>query len=287
VSADPLPDPDTFLSGESGEVSGRRLGVTRTLGDLALDALDRVLLTGPRVDRLAARVPRRRVLALCLYRPGNTEARAIARALRESRHDVRFAFGSMGEPDPALGTETVATGLGAGKFENLNTLLERAGAQTDWALIVDDDVRLPRRFLDRLVGLSERFGLTLAQPAQTLRSHAAWRVTRRRPASLLRETRFVEIGPVTLLSADALAALAPFPQLRFGWGLDLAWSAVAAERGWRLGVADTVAVRHERRPVGSAYPAEAAMAEAREFLAGRPYLPRSAAAETLRTHRRA
>jgi hypothetical protein len=287
VSADPLPDPDTILSGESGEVSGIRRRLTRTVGDLALGVLDRLLLIGPRADRLAARVPRRRVLALCLYRPGETEARAIARALRESRHDLLFAFGSMGDPDPALGAETVTSGLGGGKFENLNALLEAAGGPADWTLVVDDDVRLPRRFLDRLVGLSEHFGLALAQPAQTLRSHAAWTVTRRRPASLLRETRFVEIGPVTLLRADALAALAPFPALRFGWGLDLAWSAEAAELGWRLGVADAVAVRHEGRPVGSAYPAQAAMEEAREFLAGRPYLPRSAAAHTLRTHRRA
>ena len=63
-------------------------------------------------------------------------------------------------------------------------------------------------------------------------SHAAWDVTRRRPGVLAHRTRFVEIGPVTALSATAAAALLPFPDLQMGWGLDARWSAIAAERGW-------------------------------------------------------
>ena len=96
------------------------------------------------------------------------------------------------------------------------------------------------RFLDRFVAVLEAFGLDLAQPAQTLRSHSAWKVTRRRPASLVRETRFVEIGPVTAFSRRAAAELLPFPELRYGWGLDLHWAAVAGRRGWRLGVVDAL-----------------------------------------------
>ena len=60
-------------------------------------------------------------------------------------------------------------------------------------------------------------------------SLAAWEVTRRRPGLLARTGRFVEIGPVTALHRDAVAALLPFPDLRMGWGLDAHWSAVAAE----------------------------------------------------------
>ena len=67
----------------------------------------------------------------------------------------------------------------------------------DWLLVVDDDVVLPRGFLDEFVFLAERFDLSLAQPAHRHRSHAAWEVTRRRPFSVVRETGFVEIGPVT------------------------------------------------------------------------------------------
>ena len=56
------------------------------------------------------------------------------------------------------------------------------------------------------------------------------------------ETRFVEIGPVTLFRRDAAAALLPFPPLRYGWGLDLAWAAVADEHAWTVGIADALAV---------------------------------------------
>ncbi|HEV3377672.1 MAG TPA: hypothetical protein VG126_10390 [Thermoleophilaceae bacterium] len=157
----------------------------------------------------------------------------------------------------------------------------------DWILVVDDDLLLPPRFLDRFIALCERFALDMAQPAQTLRSHSAWRVTRRRPASLVRETRFVEIGPLTAFARCAAAELLPFPELRFGWGLDLHWAAVAADSGWRLGVVDATPVRHESATVGSAYPRTDAEAEAADFLSSRPYLPASRANEVIAVHRRA
>jgi hypothetical protein len=204
---------------------------------------------------------------------------------------VRIALGSTADVDPSLAPHTAADHLAGGKFENLNRLVEAAGggaqaADPDWLLVVDDDVRLPRAFLDRFVAVCERFGLDLAQPAQTLRSHSAWKVTRRRPASIVRETRFVEIGPVTAFSRRAAAELLPFPELRFGWGLDLHWAAVAGQRGWRLGVVDALPVRHETALVGTTYSREDAEAEAAAFLADRPYLPSARAHEVVAVHRR-
>jgi hypothetical protein len=192
----------------------------------------------------------------------------------------------MGPAEPSLAQETVAEGLQGGKFENLNRVLA-ATAAFDWLLVVDDDIRLPARFFDRFIGICDRFGLDLAQPAQSQRSHSAWRVTRRRPASLVRETRFVEIGPLTAFSSRAAAALLPFPELRFGWGLDLHWAAIAADRGWRLGVVDATPIRHETTTVGSAYATADARAEAAGFLSDRPYLPAARAGDVLATHRRA
>jgi hypothetical protein len=137
------------------------------------------------------------------------------------------------------------------------------------------------------VGVCEAFGLDLAQPAQTLRSHSAWKVTRRRPASLVRQTRFVEIGPVTIFGRRAAAELLPFPQLRYGWGLDLHWAAVAEQCGWRLGIVDALPVRHESALVGATYSRAEAEAEAARFLAGRPYVTSDRANEVLALHRRA
>ena len=261
-----LPDPETFLSGEHGEVGGKR-GALRRAGDRALDAWLARSGALRSLDAAAARTPPREVLVACVYRGSAPHRDAFV----SSRHRVKVMLGSLDE-------------LGGGKFENLNVLV--GDARADWLAVVDDDVVLPERFLDRMIAIAEAFDLALAQPAQSLASHAAWRVTRRRPFSVLRETRFVEIGPVTLFRRDAAAELLPFPPIRYGWGLDLAWAATALERGWRLGIADALPVRHESAAVGSAYPADAAIAEAREFLATRPYLSSAAAQQTLLTHRR-
>jgi hypothetical protein len=137
-----------------------------------------------------------------------------------------------------------------------------------------------------LLGLCERLSLGLAQPAQTLASHAAWTVTRRRAGALARETDFVEIGPVTALHADVAADLTPFPELRYGWGLDLHWAALARNKGWRLGVLDALPVRHETAGVAAGYGHDAAIQEAGRFLASRPFVPSREAGRTLVVHRK-
>ncbi len=153
------PSPDDFLSGASGTVGGFD-AVRREALDEALDAWQ--LLSAKRLRLgLAARhaPPLQRVLALGVERPERRELAAAMRAeLLRSRHDVEL--------------HTCAPG-GRGKFENLNMLLaERVGRDLmpshDWLLVLDDDVELPRGFLDRFLFLCERFSLTLAQPAHRL-----------------------------------------------------------------------------------------------------------------------
>jgi hypothetical protein len=225
-----------------------------------------------RIGALAATVPPRDVLVIAIQSPGSTLIEPALTELRASRHRTRFATGSTTE-------------LSGGKFQNANLLLE-GRLPADWVVVVDDDVALPPGFLDGFVALAERLDLDLAQPAQTLASHAAWRSARRVPFAIARQTNFVEIGPVTAFSRRAAEELLPFPDLRMGWGLDLHWAALAAERGWRLGVIDALPVRHETRPVGGAYRAAEATQEAQRFLASRPYLHAGEAGRTLRTHRR-
>jgi hypothetical protein len=262
---------DDFLSGASGTVAGLD-GLRRGLRDRL--AVGSELASGRRLrlDRAARREPpRRRVLALGVLRPEHGALAAAARSeLERSRHQVELRTC----PPGALG-----------KFENLNRLLaEHPLEGRDWLLVIDDDVALPRGFLDRLLFLAERFSLDLAQPAHRLRSHAAWALTRRRPGAVARETAFVEIGPVTAFARSTFSTLLPFPPLRMGWGLDLHWAALARARGWRLGVLDAVAIRHLAAPAASAYSREAAIDEARAFLAEHPYLSAREAQRTLATH---
>jgi hypothetical protein len=265
------PGVDDFLSGRSGLVAGKRGHLLR-----AHDALLDVAAT-PRARRLraaAARVPRRRVLVVGVERTDVPNLMAPTRAeLLRSRHDV---------------TVDVAPAVpGAGKFENLDALLARHAPLSafDWIVVTDDDVSLPRHFLDTFLACAEAGGLQLAQPAHRRHSHAGWEVTRRRPRSDWRETNFVEIGPVTAFAATAAATLLPFPpELKMGWGLDVHWSAIAQANGWRIGVVDATPIGHTIRPAAADYPRETAAAEARRFLDGRPYVTRDAV-RTLATHR--
>ncbi|WP_187369131.1 glycosyltransferase family 2 protein [Baekduia soli] len=262
------PGVDDFLSGRSGLVAGRRGRLLRA-DDLRHDVA--ALAARRRVRRAAARLPRRRVLVVGVERRDVPNLMAAARAeLLASRHDVTIEVGEAG----ALG-----------KFENLDRLLGAHDlAAFDWVLVLDDDVALPRGFLDAFLACAEAGGLVLAQPAHRRHSHAAWEVTRRQGGADWRETTFVEIGPVTAFAREAATVLLPFPATRMGWGLDVHWSAVAQQRGWRIGVVDATPIGHTIRPTAEGYPRDAAAAEARRFLDGRPYLRREEA-RTLRARR--
>lgn len=265
--------PLDWASGESGIVAGIRLGVRTRLEDVLLDARRWATLEPwrlARAGRSADAGQPRRVLAIGVEREGPNLMAAARAELRRSRHDVEMATCGVG---------------GRGKFENLNALLEaNPPHDRDWLLVLDDDVALPRGFLDAFLFLAERFELKLAQPAHRRRSHAAWRVTRRRAGSVARETGFVEIGPLCAFHRDTFETLLPFPPLRAGWGLDSHWAAIARERGWRIGVIDATPIRHAARPIADAYRRDDAVAEARAFLANRPYVTAAEAQRTLATH---
>jgi GT2 family glycosyltransferase len=251
-------DPD-FLSGESGTVRGaRRLRLRAADGLLDLEAASRVR----RLDRAArAAPPRRRVLVLGVERPGRL-MRAARIELHRTRHEVAMHTIAMGE---------------GGKFEHLNALLAaHPPAGFDWLLVVDDDVVLAPRFLDRFLHAAEHAGLVLAQPAHRRHSHAAWKVTRRVRGAAVRVSRFAEIGPVTAFAAEAFATLLPFPALQMGWGLDAHWAALAREHGWPVGIVDATPILHTT-PVGGGYARADAVAEARAFLAERSYVTREEA----------
>ncbi|MCW3000013.1 MAG: glycosyltransferase [Solirubrobacterales bacterium] len=252
------PGVDDFLSGVSGTVGGLR-GRGRRLRDLAAD-LQTLPARAAARRHAAAGHAHARVLVLGVERPGSLMPAALDE-LRRSGHELTTAVGP-GAP-------------GLGKFANLNAqLADHELEHADWLLVLDDDVALPRGFLDVLVDQASQAGLKLAQPAHRHHSHAAWPVTRRHGAGV-RRTTFVEIGPVTLFHRDTFASLLPFPeQLQMGWGLDAHWAALAARNGWPIGVVDAVPVGHTVAPVGTGYSRDAALAEARAFLAHRPYVRR-------------
>lgn len=206
------------------------------------------------IERHAQTMARQRILVVGVEVPARGDAlRRIAAELARSRHHVDVSLLPM---------------RGKGKFEHVDDAIRAAGQPVldfDWLIIADDDIAVPRRFTDRYIAAASLADLALSQPAHRFLSHASYQITRRRFRSIVRRTGFVEIGPLTVLRRDAIAALVPFPASRSAFGIDVLWGQTARERGWKIGIVDALPIRH-LRPIGGGYDVGVAVQEGRELL---------------------
>ena len=203
--------------------------------------------TTPSLDARDAARGRRAAQALAARRPPTAPARARARR--------RAADGPGAWPPHATSCGAAATRSrsrhhAAGRARQVREPQRAAGrapdpAATTGCSCVDDDVDLPRGFLDRFLHVRRaRPACALAQPAHRAtrtppgRSRDGGRGRRARD-----DVRRDRAGD--RFHRDTFATLLPFPDLRMGWGLDAHWAAVA--RGARL------ADRRRRRHAGRAH----------------------------------
>jgi len=118
--------------------------------------------------------------------------------------------------------------------------------------VCDDDLVFTRGDVVDFVRLCKRAGLDLAQPAHSAGSSCFHAITGARVLSVARMTTFVEIGPVFVVAPEWHSRVLPFPDERgMGWGLELAWRRLGDE-GCRLGIVDSVTVKHEGK-IGAGY----------------------------------
>lgn len=168
----------------------------------------------------------------------------------------RIALWALDADTPAEDTAALApftVGRGPGMRTALLSRLHDAihpGAE-EHVVIVDDDA-LPERYeLGTLVAVSAAARFGLAQPAHAPNSHYSHATTVRRPWSVARESAFVEIGPIVVVSPEWVRRVLPMPEtFGMGWGLEIAWTALADE-GCRLGLVDAVPIRHLTPPAES------------------------------------
>ena len=220
-----------------------------------------------------------RVLVLGIYladRPHTVEH--LMDALGRSAHcqlEQRW-IALRGEPATALQrAHTVRVVMQrVPKFRLLNELLRDVDLQAfDLLLVCDDDVRLPRGFIDAFIGWQQRLGFGLAQPARTLNSYIDHPFVRRRPWLHARRTRFVEIGPVFCLQRALFDVLLPFDEASpMGWGYDLVWPLQVEGAGAAMGVIDATPVDHSLRGRGEAYAWQAELRTMSDYLSRQPHL---------------
>jgi hypothetical protein len=214
--------------------------------------LARTALIGPLPYVAAFRHARRpvpRATLIGVYRARNAD-RAWALVSEAAGDGIPSLLWALDEPDDRLRNVTLGSGPGS-RFRHLNALAERVPHDC-WLLIADDDVRfcLPRA-LRTALRVAVREGLDLSQPAHAGRSNLSHEITRQRRHVSVRETTFVEIGPVLLVSPAIRDSLIPFPGEGMGWGLELEWYGLRA-RGFRLGIIDCVPLVH-LEPVATTY----------------------------------
>ncbi len=199
--------------------------------------------------------PRKRVLIVGVEVPARVgRLAAIAGKMSASIHEIDVSIVRM-KPQ--------------GKFANVDEAIAAAPRpldQYDWLVITDDDVAFDRHFLDTYLRLASDADLAISQPAHRYASYASYQLTRRVYGSLVRSSRFIEIGPITVLARKTFAELVPFPDSRWCYGIDLLWSKIAQRNGWKMGVVDATPIRH-LSPVAKTYDKSEAFVEGKALLA--------------------
>ncbi|WP_413718514.1 DUF707 domain-containing protein [Silicimonas sp. MF1-12-2] len=122
----------------------------------------------------------------------------------------------------------------------------------DHVLFIDDDIETSGEDLNGLFAACRRHSLDLAQMALTDDSACNWNELFTRPTgSDPRRVSAVEIM-MPVFSRQALKWVMPtFGQSISGFGLDLVWGQIVADKGGRIAVLDDIAARHAR-PVDQA-----------------------------------
>ncbi len=173
------------------------------------------------------------------------------------------------------------------KFRIVNDLLAGEDlSRYDYVLLTDDDIVMPEGFLDAFIGLQEKLGFAVAQPARTSNSYIDHPIVEQANGLLARETRFVEIGPVVSFHRSAYDLVFPFDLTSpMGWGYENVWSFRLVNRGLKMGIIDVTPVDHSiRKPVAN-YDWSTADRQRADFLDRNEHLPLETCFTTLQAIR--
>ena len=223
--------------------------------------------------------PRQRILVLGVYLSdeNNTVAHLVSEFGRSRHHTVVQGWARLGRAEPAIEVERV-TRLSSvemvQKFILLNRLLALHDLnQFDHVIFTDDDVRLRRGFVDTYIGLQNRCLLALSQPARTTLSYISYVESRRLHSARVRETNFVEIGPVFCVSRAAFSHLLPFDESSgMGYGYDMVWPRRMQAARLRMGTMDGCPIDHTIRRIGKTYSQNMHMQSMQTFLEKNPHM---------------
>ena len=195
-------------------------------------------------------VPDRPVVFTLVYRCRNADT--VEALLRTLPLGSTVALWALDEIAPSLEKWTLGVGPGS-RFRLHEELLRLSDAPSDvhW-ILSDDDIALRAAGIVDVVRTAQFAELDVYAPTHRWDSYWSYGYTCGRGMSLVRETAFVEVGPLVGFSPRARATLLPFPDVAgVGWGMEAHWSSVARP-DLRNGLIDAVFVTHTM-PVGLEY----------------------------------
>jgi hypothetical protein len=219
------------------------------------------------------------VLAIGVYLSDKKNlARQISLEIeRSSRYTVDQVWASVGKKKPSFGMGRITRQkytTRTPKFAILNQLLSTVDiGGYDYLLVLDDDITLPRGFVDEFLDLQQKHDLALAQPARTHNSFLDHAIVEQQDQMAARRTRFVEIGPVFSIRRDAILLLTPFDESApMGWGLDFVWPVILERHKLRQGIIDATPIDHSIRKPFTQYDGGAALDGMNQFLSRHEHL---------------
>jgi hypothetical protein len=138
------------------------------------------------------------------------------------------------------------------KFKILNRIIQEVNLSSyEYLLILDDDIEIPFTFVDQYLQIVKKRRFSLSQPARTHSSYIDHYFVAQLFGVESRQTRFVEIGPVTCIHNSAYHLLLPFDlRAPMGWGLDFHWPIILSKNNLKMGIIDQTPIEHSlRKPV--------------------------------------
>lgn len=185
------------------------------------------------------------VTAYCVWRPSNVDTvRVFINYLPPGTQVHLHCLDGDGEGVLSRYTRSVGAGPRMHLLQGLIT--SNPPGPGRWVMLFDDDVRFASHNPGDFFRIAQHARFDISQPAHTASSYATYPMTRARFLSVARETEFVEVGPVVLVSPTGAKHVLPFPpHIQMGWGLDVEWLRLARDGLVRLGIVDAAPIVHE------------------------------------------
>ena len=267
------------------EISDSLLPDTEILGSLRPEDFQ------PDMMKITSETGRKNILVLGIYLANkmNTVNDIVTVFYGSGIHTVVQKWialnGSPPNAEVAAVTEKILTGK-VPKFQILNDLLHDTNiSQYDYIILCDDDVILPRNFVDSFIAMQSRLEFAIAQPARTLNSYTDHPIVQQHIGVHARQTHFVEIGPVVSFHRSAFDLIFPFDLTSpMGWGYENVWAHEVIRRGMKMGIIDAICVDHSlRKPVAN-YDWSQADRERNVFLQKHEHLPLEECFRVVKAH---